>query len=178
MAYTNNDSKGKTGENEVEKQIEFPEESDSNPKRQRNEIQEIAINEGGEAPKKKRNRRHKKMSIAQTISNLAEQVQMLVQENKATITLSGARNIADEKIVVENKTPIVSYSHPYSDHRDSQRHQPVDSLNERERRPTRSASVFDRLGDEADSHQRRTLFLDNLGVGSQPKDPIYEPDYS
>ncbi|KAL2466336.1 hypothetical protein Adt_42187 [Abeliophyllum distichum] len=118
------------GENEVEKQIEFPEESDSNPKRQKNEIPEIAISEGGEAPKKKINRRHKKMSISQTVSNLAEQVQILVHENRARVTLSSARNIDNEKIAVENKTLVVSHFHLYSDPRDSWRHHLVDSLKE------------------------------------------------
>ncbi|KAL2474878.1 hypothetical protein Adt_35614 [Abeliophyllum distichum] len=113
---------GKTGDNEFDKKIEFPVESDFNPIRQRNEIPEIAKSEGEEAPKKKRNRGHNKMSIAQTISNLA----MLVQESRAMVTLSSARNIDDEKIAVENKMPAVSHSHPYSDPRDSRCQQPVD----------------------------------------------------
>ncbi|KAL2508305.1 uncharacterized protein Fot_31952 [Forsythia ovata] len=48
----------------------------------------------------------------------------------------------------------------------------------RDRKPTRSASVFDRLGDEADSFQRRAPFHEGRRVGSIPRDPMYEPDYS
>ncbi|KAL2553706.1 Uncharacterized protein Fot_07325 [Forsythia ovata] len=104
---------------------------------------------------------HKKMSIAQTMSNLAEQVQMLVQENRAMITLSSGRIVDDEKIGIETRAPAVSHSHPCSDPSDSRLYQPVDLLKERERRPARSASVFDRLGNEADFHQRNTPFHDS-----------------
>ncbi|KAL2528597.1 hypothetical protein Fot_21198 [Forsythia ovata] len=121
---------GKTYENEVEKQIEFPKDSDFNPKRLKDEVQEIVISEGGEIPKKKRNRRYKNMSIAQTVSNLAEQVQILVQENRAKVTLSSGRIVNDEKIRVETRVPPASHSHPYNDPRDFKRYQPVDPLNE------------------------------------------------
>ncbi|KAL2455134.1 hypothetical protein Fot_57769 [Forsythia ovata] len=121
---------------------------------------------------------HKKMSIAQTMSNLAEQVQMLVQENRAMITLSSGRIVDDEKIGIETRAPAVSHSHPCSDPSDSRLYQPVDLLKERERRPARSASVFDRLGNEADFHQRNTPFHDSRRVESHPRDPIYEHDYS
>ncbi|KAL2499127.1 hypothetical protein Adt_24677 [Abeliophyllum distichum] len=103
---------------------------------------------------------------------------MLVHENRARKTLSSGRIIDDKKIGVENKAPVMSHSHPYSDPMDSLRYQPVDLLKERERRLARSASVFGRLGDEADSHQRKTPFLDSRKVGSHPRDPIYEPNYS
>ncbi|KAL2559324.1 hypothetical protein Fot_04063 [Forsythia ovata] len=169
---------GKTDENEVEKQIEFPEDSDFNPKRLRDETHEIVVSEGGEILKKKRNMHHKKMSIAQTVSNLAEQVQMLVQENRARVTLSSGRIADDEKMGVETRIPAASHSHPYSVPRDFRRYQPVDPLKERERRPTRSSSVFDWLGDEADFHQRKTPFHDSRRAGLHLKDPMYEPDYS
>ncbi|KAL2533080.1 hypothetical protein Adt_06431 [Abeliophyllum distichum] len=118
------------------------------------------------------------MSIAQTISNLAEQVQMLVQENKARVTLSSGRIVDDVKTGVETRIPVASHSHPYSDPRDSMRYQSLDLLKEQEGRPARSSSVFDRLGDEANSHQRKTPFHDSRKVGSHMKDPMYEYDYS
>ncbi|KAL2466554.1 hypothetical protein Adt_42405 [Abeliophyllum distichum] len=136
----------KADENEMEKQIEFPEDSDFNPRRQRDEIPEIVV-------------------------------QMLVQQNRVRVTLSSGRIVGDEKIGVENRAPTASHSHPYSDHRDSRRYQPINLLKERERRPARSASVFDRLGDEDDSHQRKTQFHDGRRVGSLRRDPICQPDY-
>ncbi|KAL2558166.1 hypothetical protein Fot_02905 [Forsythia ovata] len=113
---------GKIVENEVEKQSEFPEDSDFNPKRLRDEIEEIVVSEGGEIPKKKRNRRHKKMSISQTVSNLAEQVKMLVQENKARITLSSGRIVDEEKVGVETRVPEASHTHPHNDPMDFRRY--------------------------------------------------------
>ncbi|KAL2487398.1 hypothetical protein Adt_32154 [Abeliophyllum distichum] len=110
---------GKTYENDIEKQSEFLEDSDFNPKRLRDEIQEIVVSKGGKMPKKKRNRRHKKMSTAQTVSNLVEQVQMLVQENRARVTLSSGTIIDDKKIEVETRVPAASHSHPYSDPKNS-----------------------------------------------------------
>ncbi|KAL2529358.1 hypothetical protein Fot_21959 [Forsythia ovata] len=121
---------GKTDENEVEQQSEFPVDGDFNPKRLRDGIEEIVVSEGGKIPKKKRNGHHKKMSMVQTVSNLAEQVQMLVQENKARITLSSSRIVDDEKIGVETRVPAASQSHPYNDPRDSTHYQPVDPLKE------------------------------------------------
>ncbi|KAL2521838.1 hypothetical protein Fot_25761 [Forsythia ovata] len=118
------------------------------------------------------------MSVAQTVSNLAEQVQMLVLENRARITLSSGRITDDEKIGIEARVLAASHSHPYSYPRDSRRYQPVDPLKERERRPARSASVFDQLGDEADSHQRKIHFHDSRRAVSHLKDPMYEPDYT
>ncbi|KAL2479181.1 hypothetical protein Fot_48195 [Forsythia ovata] len=115
------------------------------------------------------------MSIAQTVSNLVEQVQMLVQKNRARVTLSNSQIINEEKIRVEARAPAASHSRPYSDPRDSRRYQPVDLLKEQEHIPTRSASVFDRLGDEADSHQKKSQFHDGRMVRSFPRDPMYEP---
>ncbi|KAL2489180.1 hypothetical protein Fot_42472 [Forsythia ovata] len=128
----------KTDENEVEKQNKFLEDNDFNPKRLSDEILEIVVSEGREIPKKKKNGRLKKMYIAQIVSNLAEQVQMLVQENRATITLSSGRIVDSKKFRVETRVPAASHSHPYSNPRDSKRYQPVDLLKERERRPERS----------------------------------------
>ncbi|KAL2545402.1 hypothetical protein Fot_14635 [Forsythia ovata] len=78
----------------------------------------------------------------------------------------------------EARAPAASHSRPYSEPRDSRRYQLVDPLKERERRPTRTASVFDRLGDNADSHQMRAQFHEGRRVGSLPRDPQYEPSYS
>ncbi|KAL2515186.1 hypothetical protein Fot_29157 [Forsythia ovata] len=86
---------------------------------------------------------------------------MLVQENRARITLSSERIIGDEKMGVETRVPTVSHSCPYGDPRDSRRYQPVDPLKERERRPARSASFFDWLGYETNSHRRKTPFHDS-----------------
>ncbi|KAL2546008.1 Mitogen-activated protein kinase [Forsythia ovata] len=141
------------------------ENSNFNPKRLRDEIQEIVVSEGGQIPKKKRNTCHKKMSIAQIVSNLAEQVQMLVQKNRARITLSRGRIVDNEKIGVETRVPAASHSHPYINPMDSRRYQPIEPLKERERRPVRSSSVFDRIGDEADSHKRKTPFHDSRKTG-------------
>ncbi|KAL2542660.1 hypothetical protein Adt_03638 [Abeliophyllum distichum] len=71
-----------------------------------------------------------------------------------------------------------SHSHPYSDPRDSRRYQPVDLLKEKESRHTRTTSVFDRLSDKVDSHQRKAQFYNGRRIGSLPRDPIYEPGYS
>ncbi|KAL2558705.1 hypothetical protein Fot_03444 [Forsythia ovata] len=107
--------------------------------------------------------RHKKLSIAQIVSNFSEQVQMLVQKNRVRITLSSSRIIDEDIVGVEARAPAVSHSYPYNDPRDSMRYQPVDSLKYRERRPTSFASVFDRLGDKADSHQRKASSM--MGEG-------------
>ncbi|KAL2466363.1 hypothetical protein Adt_42214 [Abeliophyllum distichum] len=87
----------RTDANEIEKQSEFSEDSDFNPKRHRDENSEIV-----------------------------------------------------KKLELKIEYLTVSHSHPYSDPRDSRRYQPIDLLKEREHRPARSTSVFDRLGDEAD----------------------------
>ncbi|KAL2558800.1 hypothetical protein Fot_03539 [Forsythia ovata] len=81
-------------------------------------------------------------------------------------------------IGVETRAPAVSHFHSNSDLRDSRRYQPVHLLKERERRPARSGNIFDRLGNEADSHQRKSQFHDGQRMGSLPRDPIYELDYS
>ncbi|KAL2494392.1 hypothetical protein Fot_38149 [Forsythia ovata] len=100
------------------------------------------------------------MSIVQIVSNLAKHVQMLVQENRARVTMLNGRIVDEEKVGVEARAPAMSHSHPYSDPKDSRRYQPVDLLKEREHRPARFTNVFDRLGDEPDSHQRKAKFHD------------------
>ncbi|KAL2485692.1 activating signal cointegrator 1 complex subunit 2-like protein [Abeliophyllum distichum] len=49
---------------------------------------------------------------------------------------------------------------------------------ERERRPTKSSSVFDRLGDKADFYQIRAHLYEWRSVGSISRDLSYVPDYS
>ncbi|KAL2514748.1 hypothetical protein Fot_28719 [Forsythia ovata] len=92
------------------------------------------------------------------MSNLAEQVHMLVEENRTRVAMAGGQANDEERIGSEAKAPVASHSHPYSEPRNSRHYQPVDSLKERDCRPARSASVFDRLGDEAESHQRKAPF--------------------
>ncbi|KAL2466360.1 Retrotrans gag domain-containing protein [Abeliophyllum distichum] len=53
----------------------------------------------------------------------------------------------EERSGVEVKAPATSYSHPYSDPRDSRHYHSIDPLKKRECRPARSTSIFDRLGD-------------------------------
>ncbi|KAL2520374.1 hypothetical protein Fot_24297 [Forsythia ovata] len=100
------------------------------------------------------------MSIAHTLSNLVEQVQILVQENRTRSVVDGGCIKDEENGGDEIRAPAGSHSHPYSDPQDSRRYQPIDPLKEREHRPTRSASVFDQLGDKADSYQMRAQFCD------------------
>ncbi|KAL2550203.1 hypothetical protein Fot_11733 [Forsythia ovata] len=133
MAEKMSDMEGKTGENELERQSEILEDSDFNLKRQRDEIPEIVVSEGGEIHRKKLNKRHKKITRGVMVGR-----QVTDEEN------GGA----------EASVLAASHSHPYSDDRDSKRYQLIDPLKERERRPARSANVFDRLGDEADSYQQ------------------------
>ncbi|KAL2520344.1 hypothetical protein Fot_24267 [Forsythia ovata] len=106
------------------------------------EILEIVVSKGGEIPRRKRNRRHKKMPIAQTNDECC----------------AGGRAKDEKKGRDEARAPAISHSHPYSDHWDSRRYQPIDPLKERERRSARSDSVFNNLVDEAYSHQRRAQF--------------------
>ncbi|KAL2529108.1 hypothetical protein Fot_21709 [Forsythia ovata] len=129
-------------------------------------------------PRKKRNRHHKKMSIAQTVSNLAKQVQMLVQENRASGTMSSGRIVDEEKGGVQARAPAASHTHPYNDPRDSRHYQPVNPLKERGRRPARFTSVFDQLGDMADSDKKKVQYYDGRMIESLLRDPIYEPGYS
>ncbi|KAL2494199.1 hypothetical protein Fot_37956 [Forsythia ovata] len=118
------------------------------------------------------------MSIAQTVSNLAEQVQMLVQKNRTRNVVAGGRTKDEGNGGDEINAPAASHFHPCSDPRDSRCCQPIDTLSERERRPARSASVFDWLGDEADSDQMRAQFCDGRTTRSLEKDPRCEPGYS
>ncbi|KAL2552120.1 hypothetical protein Fot_05739 [Forsythia ovata] len=100
------------------------------------------------------------MSITQTVSNLAEQVQMLIQKNRTRNVVAGGRTKDKGNGGDEIKAPAASHFHLYSDPRDSRCCQPIDPLSERKRRHARSASVFDWLGDDADSDQMRAQFCD------------------
>ncbi|KAL2529379.1 hypothetical protein Fot_21980 [Forsythia ovata] len=94
------------------------------------------------------------------------------KENRARITLSSGRIVDDEKIRVKTRVPAAIHSQPYNDPQDSTRYQSFDPLKERERRPAMFVSVFDRLGNEADSHQKKTPFHDSCRVGSHLRDPL------
>ncbi|KAL2545224.1 CHD3-type chromatin-remodeling factor PICKLE-like [Forsythia ovata] len=59
-----------------------------------------------------------------------------------------------------------SQSCTLSDQRNSRHHQSIDLIGEREHRPIRSVNVFDRLGDEADSYQRKTHRFEGRKVES------------
>ncbi|KAL2505355.1 hypothetical protein Adt_20976 [Abeliophyllum distichum] len=110
MAERMSDLVGKTGENNLEKQSEHPEDSNFNPKRHR-----------------------KKASRTRN-------------------AVVGGQPNDEERSGAEARALAIRHSHPYSDPWDSRHYQLVDSLKELEHRPARSASVFVRLIDKADSY--------------------------
>ncbi|KAL2489361.1 hypothetical protein Fot_42653 [Forsythia ovata] len=55
------------------------------------------------------------MSIVKTVSNLAEQVQMLVEENRTRIFVAGGQAKYEERSGAEAKAPAASHSHSYSE---------------------------------------------------------------
>ncbi|KAL2558771.1 hypothetical protein Fot_03510 [Forsythia ovata] len=134
------------GENDLKRQNEHLENIDFNPKRQRDEVPEVVVSDEGEVQRKNCIRRYK-MSIANIVSNLAEQVQILVEANTRSAITGGQAN-DEERSWAEVKAPSTSHSHPYSEPQNYRRYQPADLLKERERRPARSTSIFDRLCDE------------------------------
>ncbi|KAL2542008.1 Uncharacterized protein Adt_02986 [Abeliophyllum distichum] len=118
------------------------------------------------------------MSIVQTVFNLAEQVQMLVQENRTSRAMTSELVTDEENGIVKARALAESHSHPYSDPRNSMHYWSLDLLKEREHRSARSVSIFNRLGNEADSHQRRpSSIMDEWW--DHPNGPLqYEPGYS
>ncbi|KAL2488915.1 Uncharacterized protein Fot_42207 [Forsythia ovata] len=113
--------------------------------------------------------RHRKNSIAKTVSNLAKQVQMLVEENKTKSSMAGGQAKNEEISGVEAKALVASHSHQHSELRNSKRYQSaIHSRSESVCILMRSTSIFDRLGDEADTHQRRASFHEGRRVGSIP----------
>ncbi|KAL2520977.1 hypothetical protein Fot_24900 [Forsythia ovata] len=89
------DLEGKTGENDLERQNEHLEDSDFNLKRRRKKVLEVVVR--GEVPRKKCNIRYKKMSIAKIVSNLAEQVHVLVEDNRTRSVVGGEQAKDEEK---------------------------------------------------------------------------------
>ncbi|KAL2520433.1 hypothetical protein Fot_24356 [Forsythia ovata] len=110
------------GENDLERQSEHLEDSDFNPNKQREEIPDVIAREGEKVPKKC-NRWQKKISIAKTVSTLAEQVQTLMVENRAKNTIPGAQVKNKKRIGAEAKAPATSHSHLHIEPHNSRRYQ-------------------------------------------------------
>ncbi|KAL2520519.1 hypothetical protein Fot_24442 [Forsythia ovata] len=100
------------GENDSERKNEHLEDSDFNSKRQRDEVPDVVIIEGGEVPRK-----NKKISIAKTVSNLVKQVQMLVEENRTKSVVVGGQAKNEERNGAEAKATTASHFHLHSDHK-------------------------------------------------------------
>ncbi|KAL2515965.1 Uncharacterized protein Fot_29936 [Forsythia ovata] len=150
--------------------------SDFNPKRQRKKIPDITVNEEEEVPRKKSNQQQTRIHIAKTVSTLAEQVQILVEENKAK--KGSAEGQAKNENGTEASAPAASHSHLRGEPHNSSCYHPTDPFKERERKPIRSANVFNRLGDKVDSYQMKSHLFEGRKVGSISKDHPYVPNYS
>ncbi|KAL2559070.1 hypothetical protein Fot_03809 [Forsythia ovata] len=127
-------------------------------------IPDVVASEGVKVLQKKRNQRHKKIYLTKTMSTLAEQVQMHVEKNRANHMFARGQAKNEEEIDTEAGDPVASHSHTHSELRNSRHYQPIDPLKERECRPIRSSSVFDRLGDKVDSHQRKAHLFEGWKV--------------
>ncbi|KAL2501646.1 hypothetical protein Fot_35494 [Forsythia ovata] len=106
------DIERKMGENNLERQSEHLEDSDFNPKRQREGVLDVVVNKEGEVPQKK-------------------QVQMHVEENRANNTY--ARGQAKNEVGFETKAkaPAPSHSYSYNKQHDYRRYQSTDPLKKR-----------------------------------------------
>ncbi|KAL2515876.1 Uncharacterized protein Fot_29847 [Forsythia ovata] len=138
--------------------------SDFNLKRQREKILDITVSEDKEVPRKKSNRQQTKIHIAKTVSTLAEQVQMLVEENRAKNGSAGGQAKNENGTEAEAKALAASHSHLRGKPHNSCYH-PTDPFKERERKPTRSAKVFDKLGDKANSYQMKPHLFERRKLG-------------
>ncbi|KAL2552103.1 hypothetical protein Fot_05722 [Forsythia ovata] len=99
-------------ENDLERQSEHLEDSNFNPKWQMDEIQQA--NEE-EVPRKKCNRQQKKIFISKIVSTLAEQVQMLVEENGEKNVVLEDQAKKERRIRAEARAPATNYSHSHSE---------------------------------------------------------------